>query len=250
MYQTEPVYAAFPTTEPEPITYVDRFRAWVTNRLNSLWDLLLSAVIPILQLFALMCAIAVLSIIFNTYLRRVMVPKALIHEKVYFNHVSETPFAKIRLHTAMQQWVYVKSQLALEGGTKRRFLKADSFYDIHGVFTVAKSARNYDIGTSALTVKTLDASGDLVAKSVRALVIPYQHPMSLLLESVAFFPARVLGAVQVAETVDVWVDLMGGYHEPGYALPPTDAIELYLNTPVMDLQYAYITVMPKLRGVV
>eukprot|EP01032_Pedospumella_encystans_P010376 gene10376-12132_t len=150
----------------------------------------------------------------------------------------------------MQQWVYVKSELAQEGGGKRRFLKADSFYDIHGVFTVAKSARNYDIGTSALTVKTIDASGDLVAKSVRALIIPYQHPMSLLLESMAFFPARVLGAVHVAETVDVWVNLMSGYHEPGYTLPPTDAIELYLNAPVMDLQYAYITVMPKLRGVV
>eukprot|EP01032_Pedospumella_encystans_P011096 gene11096-12929_t len=150
----------------------------------------------------------------------------------------------------MQQWVYVKSELALEGGGKRRFLKADSFYDIHGTFTVAKSARNYDIGTSALTVKTTDASGDLVAKSVRALIIPYQHPMSLLLESMAFFPARMLGAAQVAETVDVWVNLMSGYHEPGYTLPPTDAIELYLNAPVMDLQYAYITVMPKLRGVV
>ena len=250
MNRTQPVYDAFPVPQPVPITYADRLRTWVATKFDSLWSLLMAAVVPILQLFALLCAIAVLSIVFNTYLRRVMVPKALIHEKVYFNHVSETPYAKIRLHTAMQQWVYVKSELALEGGGKRRFLKADSFYDIHGVFTVAKSARNYDIGTSALTVKTIDASGDLVAKSVRALIIPYQHPMSLLLESMAFFPARMLGAAQVAETVDVWVNLMSGYHEPGYTLPPTDAIELYLNAPVMDLQYAYITVMPKLRGVV
>lgn len=218
--------------------------------MNYMWQGVLAAVVPILQLLAFLGVIVALSIIFNIYLRRVMVPRALIHERVYFDYISESPNAKIRLHSAMQQWAYVKSTPQLTSSGQRRFLKADSFYDIHGVFTIAKSARNYDIGASALTLKTIDTTGDLVAKSVRALIIPYQHPMSLLLESVTFFPWRALGTFSTAETVDVWVDLMSGYHEPGYALAPTESLELHLNAPLMDLSHAYVTVMPKLRGVV
>lgn len=121
---------------------------------------------------------------------------------------------------------------------------------MHATFTIAKSARNYDIGASAVTVKTIDTSGVVAAKSVRALVIPYQHPMSLFLESVVYFPWRAVGSIKTAETVDVYVDLMKNYHEPASMLPPTDSIELHLSQPVMDLSFVYITVMPKLSGVV
>lgn len=247
MYQEEPVYETFQNRRPEPQTYIGRLQTWAEDKFNSVWELAVAAIVPVLQLIAFLGIIVALSVIFNIYLRRVMVPRALIHERVYFNYVAESPNAKIRLETALQQWVYVKTTPQITSG---RFLKADSFYDIHGVFTIAKSARNYDIGASALTLKTVDASGDVVAKSVRALIIPYQHPMSLLLESVVFFPWRAVGTLGAAETVDVWVDLMRGYHEPGHSLAPTDALELHLNAPTMDMSHAYITVMPQLRGVV
>jgi len=250
MYQEEPVYEPFQSRHPEPQTYVGRLQAWTEDKLSRLWEFAVSAIIPVLQLIAFLVIIVALSVIFNVYLRRVMVPRALIHERVYFNYVAESPNAKIRLEAALQQWTYVKTTPQITSGQQRRFLKADSFYDIHGVFTIAKSARNYDIGASALTLKTVDASGDVVAKSVRALIIPYQHPMSLLLEALAFFPWRAVGTLGTAETVDVWVDLMRGYHEPGHAQTPTESLEIHLNAPVMDMSHAYITVMPKLRGVV
>lgn len=179
-----------------------------------------------------------------------MVPRALIHERIYFDYISEQPTATIKLHSAMQQWNYIKNELIEDTSTKRRFLKAGSNYDIHAVFTVAKSARNYDIGTSAFSLKVVDAAGETIAKSVRALVIPYQHPMSLLLESVTYFPWRATRSWNMAETVDIWVNLMPDYREPTYLLPPTDSLEITLAVPVMDLSHAYVTVMPKLYGIV
>lgn len=214
-----------------------------------MWDVILAALIPIIQLIAFLILIVVLSIIINIYLRRVMVPRALIHERVYFDYIAERPTATIKLHSAMQQWNYMKGDME-DASTRRRFLKADSRYDIHAVFTIAKSARNYDIGTSPLTLKVVDASGDTIAKSVRALVIPYQHPMSLLLESVTYFPWRATRTWDMAETVDIWVNMMPDYREPVYALPPTEALEIALAAPVMDLSHAYVTVMPKLYGIV
>ena len=251
MYEEEEPFHGIPNLRPAPDTLTGKIRVYIQSKLDYVWDFVLAALVPVLQLIAFLGVIVVLSVIFNIYLRRVMVPKALLHERVYFNYVSDTPNAKIKLHVATQQWNYVKEELSVDPSriARRRFLKADSYYNIHGVFTVAKSARNYHIGASGLTTRTVDASNETAAESVRALIIPYQHPVSLWLESVVFFPYRVW-TYRAAETVDVYVDLINNYHEPGYALPPTDSIEMYLNKPLLDMSHAYITVMPRLFGVV
>lgn len=250
MYEEERPASPFRGYEAQNVSLATQISNWIEAKINNIWDVILAALIPIIQLIAFLVLIIVLSVIINIYLRRIMVPRALIHERIYFDYVAERPTATIKLHSALQQWSYMKNELVEDASTKRRFLKAGSAYDIHAVFTVAKSARNYDIGTSALTLKVVDASGETIAKSVRALVIPYQHPMSLLLESITYFPWRATRTWNIAETVDIWVNMMPEYREPVYLMPPTDSLEIALAAPVMDLSHAYVTVMPKLYGTV
>jgi hypothetical protein len=244
----------FRANETVANSWADQLRAWVDEKMTSLMDralnLALSIIVPIIQLLALLGLIVAISVIVNIYLRRVMVPKALIHERVYFNYVSESPTASVNLFSAGKQWDYMRDGAVVDTGTARRFLKVDNGYDIHCTFTVAKSARNYDISTTPITLKMVDATGETVAKSVRAIVIPYQHPMSLLLESVTFFPWRATRYMDTAETADIWVNLMSDYKEPGPLMPPTASIELTLSVPAMDMSHAYVTVMPRLRGIV
>lgn len=178
-----------------------------------------------------------------------MVPKALIHQQVFFDYAMDSPTAVVKFDSTMKQWEYLR-YIEEDVLPRNGFLRTTQTYDIHCTITVAKSARNFDISTTPVTLKLVDSAGETVAKSSRAIIIPYQHPFSLLLESLAFFPWRALQYAQRAETVDVWIDLMRDYKEPGGTQPPAEAIELTLSQPVMDISYAYVTVMPQLRGIV
>lgn len=229
--------------------WLARLRLWLDSKLNNIFEAALSIIIPLIQICVFLGLIVIISMVINVYLRRIWVPKALIHERVYFNYVDHHPTARVKLNSAIKQWDYVREGgLELDNGG--RFLKVGNGYDVHTTFTIAKSARNYDIGATPVTLELLDGAGQTIAKSVRALVIPYQHPMSLLLEAVAFFPWRAAQYMSTAETVDVWVDLMRDYREPAAILPGTESLALTLSAPVMDVSHAYVTVMPQLRGIV
>ena len=234
---------------PDPNTWIGRIKIWVKSKLKSAFDIFIAILIPFIQLCFFLGVVVVISAIINIYLRRAMVPKALIHERVFFNHVSDEPTSVIRLHSALKQWDYVRDDIIADS-YGRRFLKFGNAYDIHCTFTLSKSLRNYEIGATPVTLKMVDTTGETVAKSIRALIIPYQHPMSLLLESVFYFPCRALGYMNRAETVDVRVNLMVNYKEPTASMPPTESLELTLTAPILDISEVYITVMPKLWGFV
>jgi hypothetical protein len=251
MYEEEPAPGSpFVEYEIESTTWSGRLQRWIVARINRLIHVGLSILIPIVQLIVFLGLVVGISVVINLYLRRALVPKALIHEQVFFNYVMDPPTAVVRFDSSFKQWEYLRTPD--KGGTlpgTARFLRVQRGYDIHCTVTVAKSARNFDISLTPITLKLVDATGETLASSSRAIVIPYQHPMSLLLESVTFFPWRATRYVDRAETVDVWVDLMREYKEPGLTRPPAEALELTLSPPVMDISYAHVTVMPQLTGI-
>ena len=234
-------------------SWSDRIKQWLETKMINVGDTLISLIVPVIQFLILLGVISVISIAVNIYLHRTMVPRALIHEKIYFDYISENPTASINLNHAIKQWNYIKNEvLPSEATPPRRFLKVGFYYDIHCVFTIAKSLRNYDIGTTAITLNVVDTTNDIIAKSIRTIVVPYQHPMTLLLESIVYFPWRSIKNTDQnsGETVDVWVSLMSEYQEPIAMFPPANALNLSLSVPIMDISSAYITVMPKLTGIV
>jgi len=285
---------------------------------SRLFSLFLRALVPVGTMIVLLCLISGISILWSIYIRRALVPKALIHERVYFNYVYDPPRAQVNLLSANKQWNYINSRSGGAAATtvlgrsdesnadelassyeyvkrdRARFLKTDSEYDIHGVFIVAKSDRNFDIGSAAVTLNMVDSSGEVVARSVRPIVMPYQSPTSLFLEAVTLFPCRLLcralfmglqavgggrrsssssssssryaahsgvGGLETTtattiEAVQIWLDLMDGYREPVANMPATEVLELILHTPptanahTLDVISAYVTVMPRLSGLV
>jgi hypothetical protein len=231
------------------MTWEEWFKLRSENVFRRASSILIALIIPVLQLLAVMCLILVISVVSNLYFRRVSLPSALIHQRVYFNHLTNNPVANINLQHSLKQWTYLKNDLIVERDSRKRFLKVDSLYDIHVVFSVHKSQRNYGIGTSAAVLSAVDSTGEVIAKSVRPVVMPYQSPVSLFLESVAFFPLRACGALEPSETVDLLVSFMIDYREPHAGLPPTEALEIALSVPALDISYAYLTVMPQLNGV-
>ncbi|KAJ1437475.1 putative adipose-regulatory protein-domain-containing protein [Ochromonadaceae sp. CCMP2298] len=243
----------------EHLTWKGFISSYLWSLVMRLLQLLLTVLVPVLQAAVVLLLVLVISVVVNIYLRRVLVPSALIHERLYFDHIASPPTARVKLLSAQRQWAYLQDGLEADQFTQRRFLQAGSRYDISAVVTVAKSARNFAIGTAALRLRLLDSSGEVTARSVRPLVMPFQSPASLLLEALLLYPFRATGTWGTggggAEAAELSLLLMDDFSEPVAALPATESLELTLHTqnssPAlgdMDVLTAYVTVMPRLRG--
>jgi hypothetical protein len=133
------------------------------------------------------------------------------------------------------------------------FLKHGRFYSFDMQISLAKSDKNFLLGSSALTLTIIDASGEATARSTRPLVMPYQSSPSLFIEAVSLQPLRLFGLLQATEFVTVHIPLMNNYEEPAPHRPHTDYFELSLSldsATQMDILDAHITVLPRVTGIV
>ena len=64
------------------------------------------------------------------------------------------------------------------------------------------------------TGSVIDNTGEVIAKSARPVSMPYQSTTTLLLQSFASFPWRMIGLQGGEDVVTVQVPLMNDYHEP------------------------------------
>ena len=257
----------------------------------------LALAVPLLKIISFLGIVLLASILLYSYLRVALVPKALIDEELHFDYTAAQPIARLRVSAASQQWndnIYAaQAKMKISGfdsGSYNylrlhesssipapQYLKAGHLYDVDVVFSIVKSARSFSIGTMPVTARLVGSHGQVAASSARAVVMPYQSPASLLVESLLLLPARMLGYLPTHESVSVRVNFMRGFREPvastgdtatatqaastedmvsgmGPAFPiasraSTDVVEVLLSAPAMDVLSAHLTVMPRLVGI-
>lgn len=210
--------------------------------------------IPILTFMLWLSFFTVISAGAYTGLYLYMMPKALVKEPLYFDYSVSPPTGKINLMSAHKQWEYMSggvssgSSRSEEEKDTRRFLRSDFEYTVDIAFELSKSNRNFDIGKFMAHLSLFDNLGDLVAKSSRPVVMPYQSVVSLVMDSLVKFPFRLVGLCGVNEVTTVHIPMMTEYREPHTTF--TDSIELTLSSDKPDIGAVEVTVMPVLKGLV
>ena len=152
----------------------------------------------------------------------------------------------------MKQWQSLRNNLISDNSedvhSYKRFFQFKQGYDIHGHFQIAKSAYNYDVNTMAVKLSLIDITGDIIAKSVRPVVIPHQSDISLIAETLLYLPLRLIGYYATDEFINVNVHLIDDYKEYIYDLPITSTAELIITPPIMHLPKVTLSILPKLTG--
>lgn len=233
----------------------------------------LKLLFPLLLLVFSISTIVVISMVSYLYIRYSIVPKAIIHEPIFFNFAYANPRAQINLFTTKQQWSSARenrfqqawqsngdslksdtphsqiplSRLASVPSAKQ--FKSGMSYNFETTLRISKSARNMNIGIFMIYLNIIDSTGETIANSSRPVSIPYQSPISLILENVYRSPFVFLGLFHRVETTEVKVPMINSFTEPTFTLPPTETLELSLSSGNVDLAAAHLTVMPVLNGV-
>lgn len=247
-----------------PISYIHSSFRMFTQKWRQILQcgmkILISIIIPSVQIVAVMCLVFFLSVILFWYLRSSWIPKAILHEPIHFDY-SNSPFhASIALPSVEKQWNYAASKFGdptndvttnvttIAQQKPTQVLHRGGIYDIDLVFTLAKSKKNYETATSPVKISMLDAYENLIAVSSRALVIPYQSDVSLFWEAIYLLPWRLAASMPIQEVVRVEVRAMSEYQESYLRTQATQMIRITMDRPWMDIQSATITILPKLSG--
>lgn len=243
---------SYSTTPDEGASPLSRVKLWIQE--NAIDHIVLPALLMVVRVSFFFLA----SVALYTLLYFYLIPRALVKEPIYFDYSSSPPTATLNLFSAHKQWEYVSGGLnagtTLEdssspgSGSSSQFLRSDFVYSLDVGFTMAKSQRNFDLGKFMSTVSLIDGTGDLIAKSSRPVVMPYQSSVTLFLDSVIKFPCRIVGICSLNEDVIVHVPMMTEYREPKTS--STESIELTLSSDKADIGAVEVTIMPLLRGIV
>lgn len=230
---------------------LSRLSQWIQE--NAVDHILLPAVFLVLRAsFFLLTSVGLYTLLYFY-----LMPRALVKEPIYFDYSTSPPIATLNLFSAHKQWEYVSGGLkagtilddgSSSGASSSQFLRSDFAYSLDVGFTLAKSQRNFELGKFMSTMSLIDNTGDLIAKSSRPVVMPYQSAVTLFLDSVSKFPCRIVGLCSPNEDVTVHVPMMTEYREPKTSA--TESIELTLSSDKADIGTVEVTIMPVLRGVV
>lgn len=229
-------------------SFYDKSILLTSNISNLVFNQIIQLLIPLIQISILLFITCIISFVIMVYFKRKAIPVSIIQQPLYFNHFDQPSNANIQLLASLKQWTFLKDNLISEKHKVDRYFSVQQGYDIYAIFNIAKSPRNFELGTMAVKTLLIDATGEVIAKSIRPIVIPYQSALSLWLESMVLFPLRILGSISISEVTMVTINLLDNYIEPIYSLPATGSIELVLSTPAMDITSAYLTILPKLSG--
>jgi len=205
--------------------------------------------IILLQIIVSAAIIIGISIVLYTLWYRKVVPKYAIEERIYFDFSHSQPRASMSLICSSEkQWDKLNTPHHHACSKKAEELIGGNFYDFSARVKLSKSFRNMELAKSALVTKIVDCNGQTIAKSVRPLIVPYQSWISLQMESVLFFPLRVLGYIPKEEFTFVEVSLLDNYQEPvsGGSLFKAHNIELELHRGEIELQDFFLKISPRL----
>ena len=107
----------------------------------------------------------------------------------------------------------------------KRFLIPGVSYSINISMLLAKSVRNNNIGKFMIFLKLYDTTNQLIAKSSRPVIIPYQSDITTWLENIVYFPFCMLGFQKVLghslNSIHIQTQMINNYFEPKTILPST-----------------------------
>ena len=251
---------------------------WIGSQLSTVFDELCDYLMDIASVlgnkiaklilhFALLCSlvsfIVLISVASYLFARSIIVPKALLDERLHFDFTS-TPLARVDFLSEQRQWYYISNhdistndpisslpQTAINKVSNtagKRFLKYGNHYSIDVMLTLAKSPRNAHLGKCMMYLTTYDVGMQPIARSSRPITIPYQSAMTMYLDSIVLYPLRLLGYRDFPESDTILVNMMSKYLEPLARKLPTQYLEFTLSTADVDVSDVKLTVMPSLYG--
>ena len=200
----------------------------------------------LLKAVAFLLAISTVSVIFTLLLRNYVIPRGeLINKQVFFDYDEARPIARINLLSKHDQWESWKTR-HYESDTrahKQMFMKSGMIYNIDAVFQLSKSEKNYKTGKFMTTFSVVDAAGDLIARSKRPIVMPYQSSLSLIMENIV----KIVSWSSKRETTAVSISLMDNFYERGSG-PAVETLEFELSTNEFDVEEMWVSVVPSVKG--
>lgn len=194
---------------------------------------------PLLGLTAIAVTILSISLFLSAYIYYNYRPVSMVREPLYFNFDQEYPVAKLTLSSSEKQWNYLK-RTDMDRGPS--YLRTGSSYSFFLEARLAKSDRNRALAKVMATFTTFDATGDAVARAIRPVVLPWEHPVVTMLSSISTWPLLPFG---VEANAVGRVELMNNYREPA---PPTDFVEISLSSADFDIEAAYLSIVPETSG--
>jgi hypothetical protein len=194
-----------------------------------------------------------LSIVIYVWIYKNFVPRPITQEKIYFNFDKEKPVAYINLMRDEKQWNRMSIQTEQNVDallSRKRFLKSGYNYNFDVRVLLAKSMRNFESGKVVLSLDVFDSTGRIIANSFRPIIMPYQSPIYIHLESFVLFPVRLAGFASHIDSTEYSVNMIDKFVEPGIAHPPTEGLQFTLSSPKIDLLSLEVLILPQLRGLV
>lgn len=175
--------------------------------------------------------------------RNALVPKASFTQDVILDYTTALPTGRINLLVPEKQWYDYSTNRKLND----RYLLRGMHYNIDAAIAIPKSHRNYELGRVSVTTHMLDSSSEVVAKSVRPVIIPYQSSVTVVMESIVRFPLYMLGLTESNELLHLRLTLLNDFVEP-YRASPTKYVEFTLSSSSFDVQDLRVTVVPRVIG--
>lgn len=199
---------------------------------------------PFVRILFSFFAIILLTNMMYVGLKVMFSPVGLIKEEVYFDYLSVNgPAANLKLASIDQQWQYAVGA----GGDdcSQSFFGPSTEYDISLAFSLAKSAKNWEVSQCMVYLSVLDCRGTLLASSARSLRLPYQSSAVLRLDSLLRLPLYLANLQHESETVHV--DMMRGFRDIRSSSLPAHSLQVVNMRILLPLPLLLLSLYSLLR---
>lgn len=171
-------------------------------------------------------------------------PEPTVRCPVFFNFVTTPPVAKLDLTNIDRQWSFYPRRTH---ESTEFLLKPDGYYDFSIEYYLILSPRN-DIGMFSSEINLVDSNGDLVAHSIRSFALPFKSPLDHFVDSIVKYPVSLWTNNWVKRT-KLQFEMINDFQESSVGDPPLAVVELILHPEKVDLQDAYLSIVPKVQGI-
>ena len=168
---------------------------------------------PVVKILFSFVAVVLLTNVMYVAMKLLFYPVGVVNEEVHFDYSSERgPSTNLTLLTIDKQWYYAQEFLgSQQDDTFSQSYFGNMEYDITLDFTVAYSAKNFEIGKCMVYLHILDCYGQKLATSVRTLRLPYQSHYRIVADTILKMPLYLSNVLHESATIQV--PMMRGFHE-------------------------------------
>lgn len=222
--------------------------------INRLLSVVVSFIIPLTLGSVVLFITFISSIFFARYLRTNFIPQAVFNQEIYFDFQS-VPYPKSIIKfgespTDFKQWDFLKNTEKINFPSwDTKYLQRGANYDIYAEFKIPYAHDNINLGSFMTRITTIDSTGDVTAKSLRHVSIPYRSTTTLLLDSFLLYPFRLLKLDSAEEVAKIKVSLLPHFIEPISSERRTSFIEIEILQNKLYIQNCELSIIPIFTGI-